>query len=54
MTSASDFSESSNEVVVGYRYRLSRLALEALMIENIRNMDHSTDIGFKLGLRFSI
>ncbi len=53
-TNDPDFSEPSNEVVVGYRYRLYRLALEALMIENIRNMDNSTDIGFTLGLRFSI
>ncbi len=53
-TNDPDFPEPSNEVVVGYRYRLYRLALEALMIENIRNMDNSTDIGFTLGLRFSI
>ncbi|WP_258166893.1 DUF3187 family protein [Vibrio splendidus] len=53
-TNDPDFSEPSNEVVVGYRYRLYRLALEALMIENIRNMDNSTDIGFTLGVRFSI
>ncbi|CAH6799722.1 conserved exported hypothetical protein [Vibrio chagasii] len=53
-TNDPDFSELSNEVVVGYRYRLYRLALEALMIENIRNMDNSTDIGFTLGVRFSI
>ncbi|CDU06432.1 exported hypothetical protein [Vibrio coralliirubri] len=31
-----------------------KLAVEALMIENIRNMDNSTDIGFTLGLLFSI
>lgn len=49
-----DFSEPSNEVVLGYRYRLNQLVVEALMIENIRNMDNSTDIGFTLGLRFSI
>ena len=49
-----DFSEPSNEVVAGYRYRLHQLAIEALMIENIRNMDNSTDIGFTLGFRFSI
>ncbi|WP_432215313.1 DUF3187 family protein [Vibrio splendidus] len=53
-TSAPDFSEPSNEVVAGYRYRLHQLAIEALMIENIRNMDNSTDIGFTLGFRFSI
>ncbi|OED68467.1 hypothetical protein A143_19685 [Vibrio splendidus ZS-139] len=49
-----DFSETSNEVVVGYRYRLYQLAVEALMIENIRNMDNTTDIGFTLGFRFSM
>lgn len=49
-----DFSEPSNEVVVGYRYRFNQFAIEALMIENIRNMDNSTDIGFTIGLRFSI
>ncbi|CDT14427.1 hypothetical protein VCR4J2_250666 [Vibrio coralliirubri] len=32
----------------------TQLAVEALMIENIRNMDNSTDIGFTLELRFSI
>ena len=53
-TNAPDFSESSNEVVAGYRYRLHQLAIEALMIENIRNMDNSTDIGFTLGFCFSI
>ncbi len=53
-TDEPDFSEPSNEVVVGYRYRINQLAIEALMIENIRNMDNSTDIGFTLGLRFSI
>ncbi len=32
----------------------TQLAVEALMIANIRNMDNSTDIGFTLELRFSI
>ncbi len=53
-TDEPDFSEPSNEVVLGYRYRFNRFSLEALMTENIRNMDNSTDIGFTLGLRFSI
>ncbi len=53
-TNDPDFSEPSNEVVLGYRYRFNQLAVEALMIENIRNMDNSTDIGFTLGFRFSI
>ncbi|CDT75555.1 hypothetical protein VCR31J2_1310191 [Vibrio coralliirubri] len=35
-------------------YFQHNFAVEALMIENIRNMDNSTDIGFTLGLRFSI
>lgn len=53
-TDEPDFSEPSNEVVLGYRYHFNRFSLEALMTENIRNMDNSTDIGFTLGLRFSI
>ncbi|MBB1465936.1 DUF3187 family protein [Vibrio sp. SG41-7] len=47
-----DFSKPSNEVVLGYRYSFRQLSLEALMVENIRNMDNSADIGFSLGLRF--
>ena len=50
-----DFSEPSNELVLGYRYRfLQRIMFEASMTENMRNMDNSTDIGFTLGLRMSI
>ncbi|MGR6831520.1 DUF3187 family protein [Aliivibrio wodanis] len=46
-----DFSETSNEVVVGYRYTYAQAALEVAMHENARNMDNSTDIAFSLGLR---
>ena len=46
-----DFSETSNEVVVGYRYTYAQAALEIAMHENARNMDNSTDISFSLGLR---
>ena len=49
-----DFSETSNEVVLGYRYTYGRAALEAAMHENVRNMDNSTDIAFSLGLRVII
>ncbi|WP_122056098.1 DUF3187 family protein [Vibrio sp. Evd11] len=53
-TNEPDFSEPSNEIVLGYRYCFNQLAVEALMVENIRNMDNSTDIGFTLGFRFSM
>lgn len=49
-----DFSEPSNEVVLGYRYSLERVALDFSMSENARNMDNSTDIAFTIGLRFII
>ncbi|MGR6838211.1 DUF3187 family protein [Aliivibrio wodanis] len=49
-----DFSETSNEVVLGYRYTYGRATLEAAMHENARNMDNSTDIAFSLGLRVVI
>ena len=53
-TNNPDFSEPSNEVVLGYRYRLQPVMIEALMTENIRNMDNSTDIAFTLGFRIQI
>ena len=49
-----DFAETSNEVVLGYRYTYGRAAIEAAMHENVRNMDNSTDIAFSLGLRIVI
>ncbi|MDK9736336.1 DUF3187 family protein [Vibrio sp. D404a] len=53
-TNDPDFSEPSNEFVLGYRYRLQPVMFEAAMTENIRNMDNSTDIAFTLGLRIQI
>jgi hypothetical protein len=46
------FSEASNEFVLGYRLNLGSAMLEATMIENLINMDNSTDIAFGLGLRY--
>ncbi len=46
------FSEASNEFVLGYRLNLGNAMLEATMIENMVNMDNSTDIAFGLGLRY--
>ncbi len=49
----SEFSKSSQEVLLGYRYYLKDLAqIEAAATENIYNMGNSTDILFSLGLRF--
>ncbi|MBY6188158.1 DUF3187 family protein [Marinobacter hydrocarbonoclasticus] len=41
----------SHEVLLGYRYHLSRGAIEFTMIENVFNMDNSTDIAFTLAYR---
>ncbi|MCL1091888.1 DUF3187 family protein [Shewanella profunda] len=46
-----DFSKSSNEVLLGYRYYLDNSAVEFTIIENFLNMDNSTDIAFTLGYR---
>ncbi|WP_117236160.1 DUF3187 family protein [Vibrio maerlii] len=46
------FSEASNEFVLGYRLNLGNAMLEATMIENLINMDNSTDIAFGLGIRY--
>ncbi len=48
---ASDLSKPSNEVLIGYRYHMKRSAIEISMIENVFNMDNSTDIAFTLGYR---
>lgn len=50
-TATSDLPAPSNEVLLGYRYHLNNGALEVSMIENIFNMDNSTDIAFTLGYR---
>lgn len=48
---ASDLSKPSNEILLGYRYHMKRSAIEFSMIENVFNMDNSTDIAFTLGYR---
>ncbi|MDC0609700.1 DUF3187 family protein [Vibrio sp.] len=48
---ANDFSSPSNEIVVGYRYKLTSSAIELSMIENIFNMNNSSDIAFTLAYR---
>jgi hypothetical protein len=48
----SAFSEASNEAVLGYRLNLGNAMLEATMIENLINMDNSTDIAFGIGIRY--
>ncbi len=45
-----DFSEASNEALLGYRYYLDRSAIEFTVIENFLNMDNSTDIAFTLAI----
>lgn len=47
-----DFTDPSNEVLLGYRYLLDNSAFEIMMIENARNMDNSTDIAFTFGYRY--
>lgn len=41
----------SHEMLLGYRYHLDRGALEFTLIENLFNMDNSTDIAFTLAYR---
>ena len=47
----SDLGEPSTEFLLGYRYHTKRGALELSMIENVFNMDNSTDIAFTVGYR---
>ncbi|TKB48662.1 DUF3187 family protein [Ferrimonas sediminicola] len=49
-----ELDEVSHEFLVGYRYHLERGALELTMIENVFNMDNSTDIAFTLGYRHKL
>ncbi|WP_261882980.1 DUF3187 family protein [Vibrio pelagius] len=49
-----EFSESANEVLFGYRYKLPFGAVELSIIENIINMDNSTDVGFQIAYRHRI
>ena len=47
----SEMSKPSTEFVLGYRYLLPSSAIEFSMIENVFNMDNSTDIAFSLAYR---
>lgn len=49
-----DFSKASHEVFLGYRYYLDNSAIEFAIVENLLNMDNSTDIAFSLGYRMMI
>ncbi|MCT4350183.1 DUF3187 family protein [Vibrio sp. NC2] len=46
-----EFSEAANEIMLGYRYLMQRSAIEISIIENIFNMDNSTDVTFQLAYR---
>ncbi|WP_261884531.1 DUF3187 family protein [Vibrio pomeroyi] len=46
-----EFSEPANEMMFGYRYVMQRSAVEISIIENIFNMDNSTDVAFQLAYR---
>ncbi|MFB9933977.1 DUF3187 family protein [Photobacterium aphoticum] len=50
----SDLNEPSTEVLLGYRYHTDEGAIEISMIENVFNMDNSTDIAFTLGYRHRV
>lgn len=47
----SDLDEPSTEFLLGYRYHTRYGAIEVAAIENVFNMDNSTDIAFSLGYR---
>ena len=42
---------SANEMMFGYRYLMQRSAVEVSIIENVFNMDNSTDVAFQLAYR---
>nr|WP_086940926.1 DUF3187 family protein [Thaumasiovibrio occultus] len=46
-----DLQDPTNEISLGYRYQWDNQAIELSMIENLINMDNSTDIAFTLGYR---
>ncbi|MGF1688231.1 DUF3187 family protein [Photobacterium japonica] len=50
----SDLNEPSTEFLLGYRYHTDQGAIELSMIENVFNMDNSTDIAFTLGYRHRV
>ncbi|MDK9740068.1 DUF3187 family protein [Vibrio sp. D404a] len=49
-----EFSEAANEILFGYRYKSPLGAIELSIIENIVNMDNSTDVGFQIAYRYRI
>lgn len=49
-----ELDEISHEFLLGYRYSMKTGAIEFTMIENVFNMDNSTDIAFTLGYRHRI
>ncbi len=48
----SDLSFAVHEILAGYRYRMENSAIELLFVENVVNMDNSTDIAFQIGYRY--
>ena len=46
-----NFSEASNEALLGYRYYFNNSAIEFTIVENFLNMDNSADIAYTLGYR---
>ncbi|MGI2260661.1 DUF3187 family protein [Shewanella sp. GXUN23E] len=50
---AGAMSDDVNEAIIGYRYAFDRSAIEFAMIENLLNMDNSTDIALTLGFRYA-
>lgn len=50
----SELSEPSVEFLLGYRYQTDQSAIEFSLIENVFNMDNSTDVAFTLSYRHRI
>jgi len=46
---SSDFANSANEFLLGYRYLMENSAIELSLVENVFYMDNSTDIAFTIG-----
>lgn len=54
LKNAGAMSDDVNEAIIGYRYAFERSAIEFAMIENLLNMDNSTDIALTLGYRHKL
>ncbi|MGF1756241.1 DUF3187 family protein [Vibrio makurazakiensis] len=50
----SEFSRLVHEALLGYRYIMDQSALELSLVENMFNMDNSTDIAFTFGFRYKL